>query len=88
MDDPVGARSDRTAYGITVPAKINGATENRPAGEFSVYGLKGRPVAATDWRLKIDTENPSNKDIDFDKIKDIVIRFTYTYGNPPEFPGF
>lgn len=84
----VGARSDRTAYGITVPAKINGATGNRPAGEFSVYGLKGRPVAATDWRLKIDTENPSNKDIDFDKIKDIVIRFTYTYGNPPEFPGF
>lgn len=84
----VGARSDRTAYGITVPAKINGATGNRPAGEFLVYGLKGRPVAATDWRLKIDTENPSNKDIDFDKIKDIVIRFTYTYGNPPEFPGF
>ena len=84
----VGARSDRTAYGITVPAKINGATGNRPAGEFSVYGLKGRPVAATDWHLKIDTENPSNKDIDFDKIKDIVIRFTYTYGNPPEFPGF
>ena len=84
----VGARADRTAYEITVPSKINGATGNRPAAEFLAYGLQGRPVAATDWILKIDTDNPSNKDIDFSKIKDIVIRFTYTYGNPPEFPGF
>lgn len=81
-------RSDRTAYGITVPAKINGATGGRPATEFTVLGLKGRPIAATQWILKIDTENPSNRDIDFSKIKDIVVRFTYTYGNPPEFPGF
>lgn len=81
-------RSDRTAYGITVPAKINGATGGRPAAEFTVAGLKGRPIAATQWVLKIDTENPTNKDIDFSKIKDIVVRFTYTYGNPPEFPGF
>lgn len=81
-------RSDRTAYGITIPAKINGATGGRPAAEFSVAGLKGRPIAATQWVLKIDTENPANKDIDFSKIKDIVVRFTYTYGNPPEFPGF
>ena len=51
-------------------------------------GLKGRPIAATQWILKIDTENPSNRDIDFPKIKDIVVRFTYTYGDPPEFPGF
>ena len=84
----VGIRADRTAYEITVPSKINGATGNRPAAEFLAYGLQGRPVAATDWVLKIDTDNPSNKDIDFSKIKDIVIRFTYTYGNPPEFPGF
>ena len=88
MSFHVGVRSDRTAYGITVPSKINGATGNRPAAEFLAYGLQGRPIAATDWILKIDTENPSNKDIDFSKIKDIVIRFTYTYGNPPEFPGF
>ena len=27
-------------------------------------------------------------DVDFGKLKDIVIRFTYTYGNPPEFPNF
>ena len=81
-------RSDRTAYGITIPAKINGATGGRPAAEFSVAGLKGRPIAATQWVLKIDTENPANKDIDFSKIKDIVVRFTYTYGNPPEFLGF
>ena len=84
----VGVRADRTAYEITVPAKINGATGNRPANEFLAYGLQGRPIAATDWILKIDTENPSNKDIDFSKIKDIVVQFTYTYGNPPEFPGF
>jgi len=38
--------------------------------------------------LKLDTENPSNRDVDFGKLKDIVIRFTYTYGNPPEFPNF
>jgi hypothetical protein len=81
-------RSDRTAYGITIPSKINGATGGRPASEFTVMGLKGRPIAATQWILRIDTENPSNRDIDFSKIKDIVVRFTYTYGNPPEFPGF
>jgi hypothetical protein len=45
-------------------------------------------VAATDWVLRINTESPTNEKIDFDKIKDIVIRFTYTFGNPPEFTGF
>jgi hypothetical protein len=53
-----------------------------------VPGLAGRPIAATQWVLKIDTANPVNRDIDFSRLKDIVIRFTYTYGNPPEFTGF
>jgi hypothetical protein len=60
----------------------------RPPAEFEVLGLSGRPVAATDWILRIDTTKPSNRRIDFTKLKDIVIRFTYTYGNPPEFPNF
>jgi len=30
---------------------------------------------------------PSNKDIDFTKLQDIMIIFTYTYGNPPECPN-
>jgi hypothetical protein len=81
-------RSNRTAFGIVVPAKINGAMGGRPASEFIATGLADRPIAATRWILKIDTENPSNQNIDFTKLKDIVIRFTYTYGNPPEFPGF
>jgi hypothetical protein len=81
-------RAERTAFGIVVPAKINGATGGRPPSEFIATGLANRPIAATRWILKIDTENPSNRDIDFTKLKDIIIRFTYTYGNPPEFPGF
>lgn len=84
----IGTRSDRTVYGIAVPAKINGALGGRPPTEFTVTGLAGRPIAATTWVLRIDTNNPSNRDIDFSKLKDIVLRFTYTYGNPPEFVGF
>jgi hypothetical protein len=84
----IGTRADRTAFGIVIPAKINGATGGRPPTEFTVTGLANRPIAATRWVLKIDTENPSNRDIDFAKLKDIVIRFTYTYGNPPEFANF
>lgn len=81
-------RVDRSAFTIKVPARINGAMGGRPPSEFEVLGLSGRPVAATDWILRIDTTKPSNRRIDFTKLKDIVIRFTYTYGNPPEFPNF
>jgi len=84
----LGTRSERSAYGIVLPARINGATGGRPPAEFIVPGLAGRPIAATQWVLKIDTANPVNRDIDFSRLKDIVIRFTYTYGNPPEFTGF
>lgn len=83
-----GDRIDRSAFTIKVPARINGATGGRPPGEFESPGLAGRPVAATDWILRIDTAKPANRNFDFSRLKDIVIRFTYTYGNPPEFPGF
>ena len=79
---------DRTVFSIAIPAKINGATGGRPADEFTNYGLKGRPIAATKWVLRINTKNPANENIDFSKISDIVIRFTYTFGNPAEFPNF
>jgi hypothetical protein len=81
-------RVDRSAFTIKVPARINGATGGRPPGEFETRGLQGRPVAATEWILRIDTAKPANRSIDFSKVKDIVLRFTYTYGNPPEFQGF
>jgi hypothetical protein len=85
----LGSRAERSAYGIVVPARINGATAGRPPSEFTVAGLAGRPIAASQWVLKIDTANPVNRDVNFDRLKDIVIRFTYTYGNPPElFSGF
>ncbi len=85
----LGSREERSAYGIVVPARINGATAGRPPSEFTVAGLAGRPIAASQWVLKIDTANPVNRDMNFDRLKDIVIRFTYTYGNPPElFSGF
>lgn len=84
----IGTRADRTAFGIVIPARINGASGGRPTTEFTVAGLAGRPIAATRWVLKIDTENPSNRDIDFSKLKDIILRFTYTFGNPPEFANF
>ena len=81
-------RADRSAFGIVVPAKINGATGGRPASEFIANGLANRPIAATRWIFTIDTGNPSNNTVDFSKLKDIIIRFTYTYGNPEEFPNF
>jgi len=31
---------------------------------------------------------PSDKDIDFTKLQDIIIIFTYTHGNSPECPNF
>ena len=79
---------ERSAFAIVVPAKVNGLTGYRNPAEFINYGLKGRPIGATEWILKIDTDNPTNRDIDFSKIRDIFIRFTYTYGNPQEFPNF
>lgn len=80
--------TQRTAFAIALPAKINGATGGRPLTEFENLGLKNRPVSATNWILQINTEGPTNQNIDFSKIKDIVIRFTYTFGNPEEFPNF
>jgi hypothetical protein len=79
---------NRTVFATAFPAKINGATAGRPLTEFDNLGLKGRPVAATDWILRINTENPANRNINFAKIKDIVLKFTYTYGNPEEFTNF
>jgi hypothetical protein len=79
---------NRTVFATAFPARINGATAGRPLTEFDNPGLRGRPVAATDWILRINTENPANRNIDFDRIKDIVLKFTYTYGNPEEFDGF
>jgi len=75
---------DRTAFGVIVPADINGATGGRPASEFINTGLADRPIAATHWILTIDTSDPSNQSLDFSKLDDIIIRFTYTYGNPPQ----
>lgn len=83
-----GNRIDRSAFTIKIPSRINGATGGRPPTEFDAPGLSGRPVAATEWILRIDTSKPANRTIDFTKLKDIVLRFTYTYGNPPEFTGF
>ena len=73
---------------MAFPARINGATGGRPLTEFDNLGLANRPIAATNWILRINTDGTTNQQIDFSKIKDIVIRFTYTFGNPPEFPNF
>lgn len=79
---------DRTVFATAFPARINGATAGRPLTEFDSPGLANRPVGTTEWILRIDTANPANRNIDFSKIKDIILRISYTYGNPPEFPGF
>jgi len=79
---------DRSAFAVAFPSRINGATGGRPLTEFDNLGLTGRPVAATRWILRVNTENPTNRKVNFAKIKDIVIRFAYTFGNPPEFPNF
>jgi hypothetical protein len=79
---------DRTVFGTAFPVRINGATGGRPLTEFDNVALADRPVGTTEWILRINTENPANRNINFSKLKDIVLRFTYTYGNAPEFPGF
>lgn len=79
---------DRTVFATAFPARINGASGGRPVSEFDDAGLAGRPLGCTEWILRINTENQANRNIDFSKLKDIVLRFTYTYGNPPEFAGF
>ncbi len=79
---------DRTVFATAFPVRINGATGGRPLTEFDNAGLADRPVGTTEWILRINTENPANRNIDFTKLKDIVLRFTYTYGNAPEFPNF
>ena len=79
---------DRTVFATAFPVRINGATGGRPLTEFDNAGLLGRPVGTTEWILRINTENPANRNINFTKLKDIVLRFTYTYGNAPEFTGF
>ncbi len=81
-------RADRSVFGIVVPAKINGASGGRPPSDFEAFGLRGRPIAATRWVVSIDTGNPSNANLDFSRLTDMVIRFKYTYGNPEEFAGF
>lgn len=79
---------DRTVFATAFPARINGATAGRPLTEFDNTGLMDRPVGTTDWVLRINTANPANRSINFAKLKDIVLRFTYTYGNAPTFDGF
>jgi hypothetical protein len=79
---------DRTVFATAFPMRINGATGGRPMTEFDNTALADRPVGTTEWILRINTENPANRNINFSKLKDIVLRFTYTYGNAPEFPGF
>jgi hypothetical protein len=79
---------NRTVFATAFPARVNGATGGRPLAEFESLGLKGRPAGTTEWILRINTENPANRNIDFSKLKDIVLKMTYTYGNPPEFSGF
>lgn len=83
-----GDRPERSIFNITVPCRINDGTGGRPPSEFDSLGLRGRPVAASQWKMVFDTSNPYNHKLDFSKIKDIYVRFTYTYGNPEEFPGF
>ncbi len=79
---------NRSAFAVVIPSRINGANGGRPASEFDNTGLADRPIAATNWILRINTESPTNRNIDFSRIKDIVIRYTYTFGNPAEFPNF
>jgi len=78
---------NRTVFATAFPVRINGATGGRPLAEFDSLGLRGRPAGTTEWILRINTENPANRNIEFSKLKDIVLKLTYTYGNPPEF-GF
>lgn len=79
---------DRSAFAVAFPSRVNGATGGRPLTEFDNLGLTGRPVAATRWILRVNTENPTNRKVNFAKLKDIIIRYAYTYGNPAEFPNF
>ena len=52
-------------FGPVRPSRINGATGGRPLIEFENLDLTGRPVAATCRPFRVNTENPSNRQVNF-----------------------
>lgn len=66
---------NRSALAVAFPARISGAMFGRALIELDNLGLSNRPVATTDWVLRINTESPTIGRVNFAKFNDIVVRF-------------
>jgi hypothetical protein len=90
-DSPFAENRDELA--CTIPASINGRT--RPNTSYLCVSFRGKPIAATNWRLTIDSTRAINRLVDISKIRDIRLVITETRGRPVdpvtgnayEFPG-
>jgi hypothetical protein len=77
-DSPFAESRDELA--CTVPASINGRT--RPNTSYLCVSFRGKPIAATNWRLTVDTTRAVNRQVDISKIRDIRLVITETRGRP------
>jgi hypothetical protein len=77
-DSPFAENRDELA--CTIPASINGRT--RPNTSYLCVSFRGKPIAATNWRLTIDSTRAINRLVDISKIRDIRLVITETRGRP------
>lgn len=71
---------NRDELASSIPARINGRT--RPGTSYLSTTFRGKPIAASNWRLTLDTTRVVNRNVDITKIRDIKIRITESRGRP------
>jgi len=77
-DSPFAENRDELA--TTVPASINGRL--RPNTSYLAVSFRGKPIAATNWRLTVDSTRAVNRQVDISKVRDIKLIITETRGRP------
>ena len=77
-DSPFAENRDELS--CTVPASINGRV--RPNTSYLCVSFRGKPIAATNWRLTLDTTRAVNRTVDISKIRDIKLVITESRGRP------
>jgi hypothetical protein len=77
-DSPFAENRDELS--CTVPASINGRV--RPNTSYLCVSFRGKPIAATNWRLTLDTTRTVNRTVDISKIRDIKLVITESRGRP------
>jgi hypothetical protein len=68
----------------TLAASINGRTS--PQTSYLCTAFRGKPIAATTWRLTLDPTRAANRQIDISRIRDVKLVITESRGKPVD-PG-